>query len=186
MSCNNLPFPRGETYFNGVNIDSNEASHLEGREYCVTDNQNGTGAEVRLRVVRATSDLALSNAANRYRGVRFGATATWTGRKVRGFTAALGEFGLPIDDAYVCDIKSGDLFYVVVSGPCKVRAGSSTTGAPAISANDNVCFTTAGRIQAGGAGRVPFGMIDTAVSAGATGNAAIKLVWVGGPFADIE
>ena len=182
---NSLPFPYGDTMWQGDStlISASQYTHLEGATYEQIDLRNGTNQRMTLRVVRNKSGGVLYKG----RGVKFGVTAQWLGRKVRGYVSTLGEFGMPIDDQLTTSVKSNDLFYVVEKGPAYVLAASLTTGATALAQAQKLTFTTGGLLSKAAAGRYDLGicMEGTAVTAAVTGNRRC-LVQIGGLFSDIE
>jgi len=60
-ASNNLPFPIGNTFFQGGTVDSTAANGILGNEYWVSDKDFGlnTGRMVKVRVVRNTNTNAL-------------------------------------------------------------------------------------------------------------------------------
>lgn len=186
MTCA-LPFPRGSTYFgsNGTIQTNGPSQRLEGTRYWTTDPV--TGQPVQLMVVRTTVNLDFSNVNNRFRGLRFGTGTREARRRVVGFTNAAGQLGVPADDQYRSNIRANDLMYVVISGPCQLRAGSATTGAAAaINTHAPVTFGNNGFIENTAAGRTPVGIIDASVSTGATGSNAVRVVHVDFSMANRE
>lgn len=177
MSCA-LPFPRGSTYFgrNGQIVTTGPSQKLEGKVFTVTADD---GQHVELMVVRTTVALDFSNVNNRHRGLRFGTGANEIRKRVVGFTNASGQLGVPVDDAYTSAVRANDLIYVVIKGPCRLRAGSATTGAgAAINAQAPVSFGANGFIINSAAGHAPVGVVDQSVAMGATGNNAVRVVHV--------
>jgi hypothetical protein len=185
---NNLPFPRGSTYWGGDSslISASQMAYLEGRQYFTEDTSSGgnSGARVKVRVVR-NSHATLRIKAGR--GCLFGATTEWVGRKVRGYTAAVTDFGMAADDALVTSVAPGDLFYVVEEGPVKCAAATLTTGATALTVGANVSWGASGlitkHVYVTGLRR-PYGMSQEAVTAAVTGGRAVVVV-AGTLFSDI-
>jgi hypothetical protein len=125
----NPPFGRGQTYYNGGTIDSNDlkGQELEGQEFWFPDvdwTASGVGAKpkrsermIKVRVVRNTSGGALLPK----RIARFEADGLEYGARVDGMTRTTAERGYPIDE-FLPDagVPNNDLFYVVVEGPAMV------------------------------------------------------------------
>lgn len=143
MDKNILPFPRGGTYgdggANGLTLDDNTASHLEGRIYEVEDTIHGTGGKTKLRIVKndTSADITVARAFG-----EFSVGALDFGRRIGTFPAdTAGAIVKPLDDAYVVGTKipDDDLFYVVEAGPCAVKAEAtiSTAAAGLACATDN-------------------------------------------------
>lgn len=130
-----LPFPRGSTFSdkggNGIALDDNTYSHLEGQIFETEDTVHGTGTKVKLRVVKndTGSDITVAK--------KFGEFSTGAldfGRRIGQFPAnTAGAIVKPLDDAYVVGTKipDDDLFYVVDAGPCEVLAEATITTAAA-------------------------------------------------------
>lgn len=184
---NNLPFPRGETMWNGdsAQISATGYSWLEGKTYKVEDDQHGTGAMVTLRVVRQKNATRAIGS----RGIRYGTTTGWLGRKSRGYAADKTAVNQAVDDKYfgVTTIAQNDLFYVVDSGPVKCLVGSLATGSTALTNGNVVAFGHGGglldKVTNATANQRPYGTLQEAVTTGTTGNRR-ALVWAGGLFAD--
>lgn len=181
---NNLPFPRGSTYWGGDAslISASQMAYLEGKTYLQED-ANGSGAYVRLRVLRNSSGGRLKGG----RGVQFGATADWLGRKVRGYTTGTVKIGMGVDDAYsVTSVANGDLFYAVQEGPFKGAVATLTTGSTALLVGDTVAWGASGlltKIANATAVAHPYGEMREAVTHLVTGGRA-AMVFVGGLFSD--
>jgi len=183
---NNLPFEPGSTYFGGDSnlISASVGAQLEGKEYYVNDDSSGlsSGALKKLRVVRHMGATRL----NASKGVRFGATANWLGRKVRGYTTATTDFGMGVDDKLATSVAQYDLFYVHVEGPFKGQFGTLGTGATAVAAGDTVNWGASGLlVKAANSTALahPYGQVQEAITSGVTGNRKAG-VWVGGLFSD--
>lgn len=188
---NSLPFPRGETYWNGDSnlISASQATQLEGKTYMASDTTSGlaSGSYVTLRVVRNKNSGRLGGPGRPTgSGVRFGTTAGWLGTKVRGYTGALTDFGMAIDDAYTTSVATGDLFYVVERGPAKCAFATKTTGSGTMASGDTVNWGASGLLYKTANSTAlahPYGEIQEAITSGVTGNRA-AVVFVGGLFAD--
>jgi hypothetical protein len=138
------PFPRGGTYFNGNFVtvptpDTNEflgGFNYEGKEYWIEDNDSpgggyGTGMFVKVRVVRN------STAANILPGqlVQLDATSrvldsatVLPGTNVNTIIRTTAVYGYPADEYLpAAGVISGDLFYVVIGGPCLMKTALTGT-----------------------------------------------------------
>lgn len=124
-----LPFPRGETYFDGNAdriADTTYASvkHLLGHTFTVkNDGQSGVGVdstETELMIVRNGTAGNITSGLS----YRLGGNAN----EVTSLSAA-GGFGYVADDAYAGNIATGDLYYAVVRGPVGITyaAGGSVS-----------------------------------------------------------
>lgn len=183
---NNLPFPYGQTMWNGDSnaISASEYAHLEGREYKVNDARYGSGEDITLKVVRNKGSVRLAKS----HGVMFGTTAGWVGRKIRGYVSASGTEGYPVDDQLTTSVAQNDLFYIGVGGPFLCQVSGLVTGATAITAGDVVSFGAAGMLVPGGAGRNSLGRLDNGtgnITGAITGNRRAR-VMIGKGYADIE
>ena len=185
---NSLPFPRGDTFFGGdANlISASLGVNLEGKEYEVND-INGSGETQVLRVVR---NKHASHRMQAMYGYRFGVTAGWNGKKIRGKTAAHGDLAFPLDQAYTTTVAPNDLCYVVTEGPTRCKTSSATSAGTALTQFDYVSWGRAGTgsvngcLIPGAAGRFNLGQIDSTVAATTATFSAI--VHIGGGFADTE
>ena len=117
----NPPWGRGESFYNGGTIDSNDLGgvNLEGKEY-VFEDVNPTsgvvrsGMYVRCRVVRNAAAAALLPK----RLVRLQATAVLNGGRVDGYATTTAAEGYPLDEYLpTAGLPVGDLGYIVVDGP---------------------------------------------------------------------
>jgi hypothetical protein len=140
--------------------------------YEVRDKNNGTGAIVKLRVVKAESAITVQTNRLLY---RFGTTAKDFGRTIAGPTNSQGMVCKPMDDVYAAGlvIAANDLFYVVDGGPCQI---SSAAVASSIAQHDLVTCGTDGKLDNGVASVYDFivGRADAAIT---TANTA-SLIWV--------
>lgn len=177
-----LPFERGDTYFGSPDqaLSSSGRSYSEifnllGRTFSVqNDGQAGVGhdtTETEIMIVRNGSGAVVPvNVA-----VAFGANAY----DVSGVTAANGDFGHVIDDAYVKVIQPYDLFYVVVRGPVNILMATGAASAHMEKAG----FGADGKVVIGAlnvTGHVP-GVIHGNQSS--TGSDVLRLINCGHPVA---
>lgn len=121
------PFARGETYYNGGTIDTNDLGgvNLEGKEFVFEPVQPGipttqtdpSGRPVRVKIVRNKSGQALKPA----RLVKFKA-ADPAESQVDGYCYAVGDRPAGVVDEYLpsAGVPDNDLFYIVIDGPTKV------------------------------------------------------------------
>lgn len=124
----NPPFARGETFYNGETIDSNDlgGTNLEGKEWVFEDVNPNTGVKrterpVRCRVVRNTAAVALLPK----RLASFEAGALEYGSRIDGYAlnsaANTPNEGYPIDEYLpAAGVPVNDLCYIVVEGPAEV------------------------------------------------------------------
>jgi hypothetical protein len=142
----NLPFRRGATY--GT---IGGGTQFLGKEYIHEDFTYGTGMLVKVRVCINSSGIALVPK----RSVAFNLTAGKGEYDVAGYadvaaarTAIIDEFlpasGVPI----------GDLFYVVVGGPCLARTGMAGDVTNSFAVGDWLYALTAATTGATTSGRV--------------------------------
>ena len=185
---NNLPFPRGSTYWEGNSalVSASDATWLEGKTYDTEDNQYGTGSYIRLRVLRSKSATRLIAG----EGVRYGTTSGYWGTKIRGRTTVTTDYGIPVDDTYTTSIAQNDLFYAVEEGPCKCLASRGAAGAATASATltigKSAVFGASGLLNMAAnatAEAHPVGVLGESVTSGVTGQRR-ALVWVGSLFAE--
>lgn len=130
----NLPFPRGSTFYNGGTIDSNnlQGLNLEGQEYLHEDldftnkyNTPRSDRLVRVRVVRNVAAAALLPK----RLARMQASGLYYNQRVDGYTTVDNARGYPIDEFLAATgVPVNDLFYVVVGGPATVLTSLSGAG----------------------------------------------------------
>lgn len=154
------PFDRGETYYGGATIDSNDLQgvSLEGMEFEFEDRDYSvqgaktarTNRRVRVRVVRNVSGAALLPK----RLVRFQKTAGVYGARVDGYTRLPAERGFPVDEWLpTAGVPANDLFYIVVRGPAVVITSLTDMGAD-IAVGDRVAAITAATSGATSSGRI--------------------------------
>lgn len=158
----NLPFPRGTTYFTGRTADIADSISLEGKEYWVADvdlNDTSVGAKptrtprmVKLRIVRNTAAIALLPK----RVVRGDATAPHYTKRVTGYTTTTAERGLGVIDEYLpaagCPVN--DLCYIVIEGPSLFLTDIASGATNVIAVGGRVVALTAATSGATTAGRI--------------------------------
>ncbi len=131
-----LPFERGETYFQGDSsrLTTTGTDRMLGMRFVVRENYdnavNGSSLEneKELVIVRNGSSGSIYQG----RAIRFNTgTAKTKHRICKGYVAAVGDYGLAIDDAYssTYEIKPNDLFYAVLTGPNKSLPAADTASA---------------------------------------------------------
>lgn len=133
----NLPFPLGTTYFGAIaaDIDSTVASHMEGKEYLVEDDDlsNGTigststrsGRLRRVRIVRNMNATKL-NAKEIAKLKLNGSTKDVMSGQVDGLCASYSDKGYPVDEYLGSSgCPQYDLCYVVVDGYAKCVTDSA-------------------------------------------------------------
>jgi hypothetical protein len=156
----NPPFSRGETFYNGATIDTNDlgGTNLEGKEWVFEDYDPTTDTTrsnkyVRCRVVRNTSGINLLP--KRIAAFELDTTnPDEYGRRVAGYTTTTSAEGYPIDEYLpAAGVVTNDLFYIVVEGPAVVLTSLSDFGAN-ITTGTWVNAITAATSQATTAGRV--------------------------------
>ena len=146
MSVESPPFARGQTFYNGNTIDSGDYGGVpyEGRTFIwETDSsisttvlnaetQRRTSNRARTIIVRNVSTVALAP----------GRIVTWQtgqwGKRVDGYSAVPPGAGTTIstsaiagvvDDRINGTVAVGDLFHLVVAGPCNVVQAASNLAA---------------------------------------------------------
>ncbi len=163
----NMPFRRGATY--GA-ADNTVAKQYEGKEYIHEDQTYGTGLNVRLRVCRNNSGVALQPK----RAVSFNLTAGVGFSDVAGYSATVAEKSGIVDDLILgtAGVPNGDLFYVVIEGPCLARTSLIGADANSIAVGDALHAQTAATTGATTSGRVGEALFTgaTAVLAGQIAN----------------
>lgn len=160
------PFSRGETFYNGATIDSNNLGglNLEGMIWVFEDEDLTpgnvgakvirTGRPVKCMVCRNISGIALLPK----RLVNLSTTQTdgrqYLGR-VDGYSNATAQRAYPIDEYLPsAGVPNNDLFWVVIEGPAKVLTDLAGGANNVISVGQVVCALTAVTSQATTAGRV--------------------------------
>jgi hypothetical protein len=176
---NDQPFPRGSTWYNGgfipnfagtlpATCDPNPGGwNLEGKEYLFEDGTSGTGVEnngygtgfyVKVRCVRNNSNK------NILPGQLCTFTTTYVdnvttkpnGMIVGGTTNQLATFSYPADEFLPpAGVPQGDLFYIVVDGPCLLQLTTVAGTNVATTAGQKVVSSTAnGSTAASGVGQI--------------------------------
>ena len=158
----NPPFARGETYYNGETIDTNNLGgiNLEGAEWVFEDVHASTGVArtgrpVRCRVVRNSSGINLLPK----RLAKFEDGALEHGSRVDGYAinsaANTPEAGYPIDEYLpAAGVPTNDLFWVVIEGPATVITSIADLTAAVLGIGDWAVAVTAATSQATTAGRI--------------------------------
>ncbi len=132
------PFARGESYYNGETIDSNNLGgvNLEGKEFVFEVNapddyaaQDPSGRYVRVKVVRNRSGTNLKPG----RIAHFKAADPYE-CSVDGYCAGVGDRPAGVIDEFLpaAGVPDLDLFYVVIEGPTKVKQPGSSSDVLAI------------------------------------------------------
>ena len=157
----NPPFARGETFYNGETIDTNNLGglNLEGAEWVFEDVHATTGVArtgrpVRCRVVRNSSGAAMLPK----RLAKFEAGALEFGSRCDGYAIASAantpEAGYPIDEYLpAAGVPTNDLFWIVIEGPAEVITSIADMAAD-LSIGGWAVAVTAATSQATTAGRI--------------------------------
>ncbi len=160
----NPPFDRGQTYYGGATIDSNDLGglSLEGMEFEFEDLNYAlptagggakparTNRKVRVRVVRNVGAAALLPK----RLVTFQLTAGFYGCRVDGYATTTAQRAFPVDEYLpAAGVPVNDLFYIVVRGPATVLTSLAALG-QSIAVGDRMAALTAASSGATSAGRV--------------------------------
>lgn len=162
----NPPFPRGETFYNGVTIDSNNLGGLqhEGKEWVFEDidlSNTSPGAKpartnrkVHARIVRNVSGIALLP--KRQAKFKTATDGRFFGQRVDGYTTTTAEFSGGVVDEWLpaAGVPNNDLFWLVTKGPSKVLTDIATGAGSVFNVGDCVVALTAATSQATTAGRV--------------------------------
>jgi hypothetical protein len=160
------PFVRGGTFYSGGTISTPVSGdylggyNYEGMEFEYEDSQlpnggYGTGLNVRVRVVRNSTggpvlpgQLVTLNAVQRVLDL----ATVLPGTNADSIARTTASHAFPADEFLpTAGVPNGDLFYVVVAGPCLVK--SAATGTPTVSVDGKmVGGTMAGTtsVDAGG------------------------------------
>ncbi len=159
----NMPFKRGATY---GTTDTSVGKQYEGKIYVHEDQAYGTGLFVTVRVCRNNSGAALQPR----RAVKFNLTAGVGFSDVAGYSSVTAEKSGVVDDLILgtAGVPAGDLFYVVVGGPCLAKTSSQAGAENSIAVGDGLHATTGATTGATTAGRVGEALFTgaTAVLAG--------------------
>ncbi len=161
---NSQPFERGCTWYNGGFIP-NFASpppcytgppggfNVEGKEYLFEDGAVGSGTEdkgygtgcyVRVRCVRNNAGFNIKPGQLCTFTTTYvdGVTTVPNGLVVGGVTESLAEYCYPADEFLPpAGVPQGDLFYIVVEGPCLLKLAATLTAG--VSAGQKVVSATA-------------------------------------------
>ncbi len=156
------PFGRGETFYNGGTIDSNNlgGAQWEGKvwEFEDLDYSKSPGAKParsgRCMIVRNVSGIALLP--KRLVSLQ---TAGTDGRfflgRVDGYTTITAQQGFPVDEFLTSTgVPNNDLFWVVIDGPATCLTDLAGAGLNVINVGDVLVSLTAATSQATTAGRV--------------------------------
>lgn len=157
------PFDRGQTFYNGGTIDTNNygGTNLEGHEQWFEDIVPGggdgtaitqrTNFKVKCRIVRNVSGIALLPG----RLASFQATAGNYGNRVDGYATTTAARGYPIDEYLpAAGVPNGDLFWLVMEGPALVKTDLAGGANNVFSVGTAVVALTAVTSQSTTAGRV--------------------------------
>jgi hypothetical protein len=163
------PFQRGETWNNGETIQTPRTGdfmggfNIEGEEYEFEDSQMprggyGTGLTVRCRVVRnsATYNI-LPGQLCAFGATRYGDNApTLLGTNVSGLSNVEAQYCYPADEFLPPGgVPPGDLFYIVVHGPCLVKtAATPAAGTVNIAVGQKVVSSTGSATTDGNEGAI--------------------------------
>lgn len=182
-----LPFPLGQTYFGGSNIDAAGAAGILGNEYVVSDKEFGlqsTGRDVTVRIVRNTAQQAsvgvalLPNLGVHYDTAQLYGTSVSNGN---GIALQNAQSYLPSSPVGIVDpllgaagVLYGDIFYIVVQGP--VLCKSAQTVSANIAVGDLVqAFSAATTAATTAAGR--FTSIQALTQGATTPSEALVALW---------
>ena len=153
MKTEDLPFPLGQTYSQGVGTPAaTDGADLEGKEYWVesiapanageTVKQYLTGRPKKVRIVRNESGGTL--AGKLLAKMKTDGSAKEFMSQVMGLAGTVGEHCYPIDEFLVSTVPNHDLFYIVIEGPAKVTtAGAGDTN---IAVGNYVIPSTSGTV----------------------------------------
>ena len=161
----NPPFPRGETFYNGGTIDSNNlgGAQLEGHiwEFEDIDLSSGAGGKktrsnrrVVCMCVRNVSGIALlpKRLANLQTG---GTDGRYMLGRADGYATTTAAMGYPIDEWLpAAGVPNNDLFWLVIDGPATVKSDLAGGANNVINVGTALVSLTAATSQATTAGRV--------------------------------
>lgn len=162
----NPPFSRGETFYNGGTIDSNNLGGVqhEGKIWefedidltpgSVGSKKTRSGREVKCMCVRNVSGINLLP--KRCVNLQTGGTdgKFYLGR-VDGYSTTTAQRAYPIDEFLPsAGVPNNDLFWVVVEGPAKVLTDLAGGANNVVNVGGVVCALTAVTSQSTTAGRV--------------------------------
>jgi hypothetical protein len=157
----NPPFPRGETFYNGGTIDTNNlgGTNLEGMEYEFEDldlstatgvKSARTNRKVRCRIVRNVSGIALTpKRLARYQATTYGA-------RIDGYCAVGAQDWAGVVDEWLpaAGVPTNDLCWIVVKGPSNILTDLAGADNNVINQGDPLVALTAATSQATTAGRI--------------------------------
>lgn len=181
---NDQPFPRGETWYNGGTIPnflsppqfySGEPGgwNLEGKEYEFEDGTSGTGVEnqgygtgfyVKVRCVRNNSGVNILPGQLCYFTTTYvdGSTVKPYGMVIGGVTHTLAQNCYPADEFLPpAGVPQGDLFYIVVEGPCLLELTANTVNVATTAGQKVVSATDASSTGPGAGCIVPQSINET-------------------------
>lgn len=152
MNSASLPFPRGQTFFNGGTTNTTDGLNLEGFEAIVRDTIYGSGRPVRLKCVRNVSGVTLYPK----HVVRYQLTADYFGKRVDGYVQTTGQDWAGVVDELVTSVPANDLFWIVVEGPAIAKRSTANYSSDiaigdrvvALTINATTGTTSCGRINA--------------------------------------
>lgn len=187
MSVRNLPFRRGDTASQGVEIAGpaglvsqlpSATGHpgqanayrpdLAGATFDVIDNTTYPGRRIKLRVVQAGADITVAR-----KCIVFDTTAGFFGVVTEDpaipSSGTAGLVAKPIDPAYTAGslIRKYDWFYVIEEGWAEVIVGTTTTAQGSVMCDDD------GKIAPTTAGSAVVGVAEAAITADGTATAKI-------------
>lgn len=145
-------FSRGETIYNGQTIDSADllGTNLEGKEFLFQDTIRNTGIDIRARVVRNVSGIALLPK----RLVTF-QKGQYYGRRVDGYATITSDRCFPVDELLpAAGVPNNDLFYIIMGGPALVKTDIASGANNVITTSTFLVSLTAATSGATTAGRV--------------------------------
>jgi len=189
---NNLPFPRGQTYWGGdsTRVTSTNLTGLIGRVFEVNDaavgvndttRGHGTNLKVKLRVCKNSSGGNLTRA----RGCKFATIGGAFGGIVTGAVDTANIYGEPIDDYYgaAANIIDKDLFYTVCEGPVDVKQATHAATVTAVLVGEVMSWDNQGHlVNTGGAGSINICVAHENIAGTATGT--FKRVYMGAQFSN--
>lgn len=163
MFSENPPFQRGQTYYNGRTIDSNdlEGTNLEGTKWFFPDVlQSDTGGIKSLRTNQIVECTVVRNVAAAAilgkRLVTYQATAGNYGKRVDGYARTTAVAVAGATDEYLpsagCPVN--DLCYIVTRGPAVILTDLAGADNNVLNINDVVVALTAASSGATTSGRV--------------------------------
>ena len=162
MNSASLPFPRGQTFFNGGTTNTTDGLNLEGMEVIVRDTTYGSGRPVRLKCVRNVSGVTLYP---KYL-VRYQQTGDYFGKRVDGYVQGNAADYAGVVDELVTSVPANDLFWIVVEGPTIVKRSASNFSGSDVAVGDRmVAMTVNATTGTTSNGRIiPQGVASTALT----------------------